>query len=328
MVVITGTGFYSFYLLNCCTVFSTNLLLQPSCYPYVAHNNPAFIFLRICHSESFKYQIAEEPMSYVPDQPISILIVDDEKEACKNLRNLITDYVTIPVQIAGIAHTTAEAATLIAAESPDAVFLDINMPGDNVFEFLEQLSPLTFEIVFVTAYDEYAVKAFRLNAVDYLLKPIDIRELINAVQKLAEKLHFKKGAISGMIPPPTFLAPGRNGKIQQITLKDNNCIEVVDLKNVIYIAANGSYSNVFFIRGDQVKEVIMSNSIADYEELLPPTLLYRIHKSYLVNCMHVKQIIRKDNLAVNIHDKFQLPIGRRRYTGLMTFLQHNNFQDV
>lgn len=267
-------------------------------------------------------------MSYVPDQPVSILIVDDEKEACKNLRNLIADYVTIPVQIAGIAHTTADAATLIATTQPDAVFLDINMPGNNVFEFLEQLSPLTFEIVFVTAYDEYAVKAFKLNAVDYLLKPIDIQELVDAMKKLVEKLHFKKGIASGMATPPILSALGRNEKIQQITLKDSNCIEVVDLKNVIYIAANGSYSNVFFIKGDQVKEVVMSHSIADYEELLPPSFFYRIHKSYLVNCMHVKQIIRKDNLAVNIHDKFLLPIGRRRYTGLMTFLQHNNFPDV
>ncbi|ASZ11232.1 LytTR family DNA-binding domain-containing protein [Chitinophaga pendula] len=264
-------------------------------------------------------------MSYVTDKKVSFLIVDDEKEACKNLKNLLYTYVDPDIHIAGIAHTTEEAVQQITLLQPDALFLDIEMPGENAFGFLERIYPFSFEIVFVTAYDEYAIKAFKLNAVDYLLKPIDIPELVNAVRKVEEKLRYKHlhwdvdntyGKLSKQI----------NGKAkpQQITLKDNNCIEIVDFKHLIYVAANGSYSRIYFQKGNVVKDIILSHSIAEYEELLPPELFFRIHKSYLVNCMYVRQIIREDNPQVMVGDT-KLPVGRRRYAALMTYLKNNEF---
>src|ERR1700689_5825299 len=118
---------------------------------------------------------------------LNVLIVDDEMEACDNLKNILMEYVDKEINIAGIANNTREAEAQINNFLPDAVFLDIEMPNENAFHFLSRISPFGFEVIFVTAYDEYAIKAFKLNAVDYILKPISIAELTAAVQKLKEK---------------------------------------------------------------------------------------------------------------------------------------------
>src|SRR5690242_15259365 len=119
---------------------------------------------------------------------LQVLIVDDEKKACTNLKNILLEFVDPGIVIAGIANSTAEAESLIADTTPDAIFLDIEMPTENAFHFLDRISPVNFEVIFVTAYEEYAVRAFRLNAVDYILKPISIAELKKAVQRLKDRI--------------------------------------------------------------------------------------------------------------------------------------------
>lgn len=251
---------------------------------------------------------------------LNIIIVDDEIEACNNLRNILLRDIDPDINIIGIAHNTFQAGALISAHKPDAVLLDINMPNENAFSFVDRLSPVDFEIIFVTAYDEYAVRAFRLNAVDYILKPINTLELAAAIGKLKDRLRYKVA-----LRPPAYEA--LSGQLQskdkprQICLRDSNCVEIVDFRDLLYIAAKGSYSQVVFLKDGQERQLVMSNSIAEYEELLPADLFYRIHKSYLVNCMYIKQIIREDNQVLASGSLFSLPVGRRRYSGLLTFLQ-------
>jgi two-component system LytT family response regulator len=220
----------------------------------------------------------------------------------------------------GIAQDTAQAEKLINAHQPDALLLDIEMPNENAFSFAERISPVSFEIIFVTAYDEYAVKAFRLNAIDYILKPVNTYDLAAAIRKLKERIRYKAA-----IQLPAYEALSRQIKShaqpQQIYLRDNNSVEIVDFKDLLFIAAKGSYSQVAFLREGQVKQIVMSNSIAEYEELLPADQFYRIHKSYLVNGMHIKQIIKDGNQVVVSGNRFSLPVGRRRHSGLLTFLQ-------
>ncbi len=123
---------------------------------------------------------------------IQILIVDDEKKACANLRNILLEFVDPGLQIVGEANSTMEAEQLIAIHKPDAIFLDIEMPNENAFHFLERIAPFDFEVIFVTAYEEYAIRAFRLNAIDYILKPISIKDLSTAVQKLKDRIRHKR----------------------------------------------------------------------------------------------------------------------------------------
>jgi len=265
----------------------------------------------------------------IAEPTINVLIVDDEIEACENLRNILTEFVDSDIRILGIANSTFEAEEQIARLKPDAVFLDIEMPNENAFKFLDRIAPFNFEVTFVTAYDEYALKAFRLNAVDYILKPISIPELIGAVAKLRERIKFRKvinkskgvsySEISGIITHKT--------KNQKITLKDGNNIEVVDFRNIFFIEAQGSYSRILFSKYNTVRELVMSVSLADYEEMLPTDIFYRIHKSYLINCGHVKKILRDDANQVVVHSDFTLPISRRRFAPLLEFLKNNDYYD-
>ena len=259
----------------------------------------------------------------LPDRSrLNLLIVDDEKEACTNLRNILLDYIDADLVIAGIAHNTAEAEKQILLLSPDAVFLDIEMPNENAFQFLNRIGPVSFEVIFVTAYDDYAIKAFRLNAVDYILKPISIGELSNAVRKLKEKVLYKKAVAENKISYSDIARQmGTKARPHRITLKDNNNIEVVEFRDIFYVEAQGSYSRILFAKEGETKEITMSNSIAEYEEILPDDIFYRIHKSYLINCLHVKKILKEDSNYIIINDVFTLPVSRRRYALLLEFLK-------
>ncbi len=257
-----------------------------------------------------------------PETPLSVLLVDDEIEACRNLKSILLEFVDPNINIVGVAHSTAEAEKQLQLHNPDAVFLDIEMPNENAFQFLERVSPIHFEVIFVTAYDEYAIRAFKLNAVDYILKPISITELANAVVKLKDRLRYK-----------TLISTGNNdftevskqinnkAKLNKITLKGNNNVELVSFKDIIYVEAFGKYSKVFFLKNNGVVDILTSYAISDYEELLPTTIFYRIHKSYLINCSHIKQIHKDDTTTLTMNYAINIPVSRRRFSSLLEFLQ-------
>lgn len=259
-------------------------------------------------------------------QEIGVVIVDDETGACENLKNLLFEYCGSGITLLGIANSTREAESLLEKVAPDAVFLDIEMPRENAFQFLERISPVSFEVVFVTAYDEYAIRAFKLNAVDYILKPISIAELVNATRKLKERVEYKRLSLGGTA---SYVDMSRQmaskSKLQKLTLKDAGNIEVVDFRNILFLEAHGSYSRVMFLKNDSVREKIMSTSLSDYEDILPPDIFYRIHKSFLINCQHVKNVIRDEVGQVVISSEYTLPVSRRRFGALMEFLKANDY---
>ncbi len=256
------------------------------------------------------------------ENPLSVLLVDDEIEACRNLKSILLEYIDPNINIVGVAYNTAEAERQLAVHNPDAVFLDIEMPNENAFQFLERVSPINFEVIFVTAYDEYAIRAFKLNAVDYILKPISITELANAVVKLKERIRYK-----------TMLNSANNdfseiskqitskAKLNRISLKGNNSVELVLFKDIIYVEACGKYSKVFFLKNNAVVDILTSYAISDYEELLPHELFYRIHKSFLINCNHIKQIHKDESSSLIMNYSITIPVSRRRFPSLLEFLQ-------
>jgi two-component system LytT family response regulator len=257
---------------------------------------------------------------------INVLIVDDEKEARINLENILKEYVGEGINIAGMAHNTKEAEIQINKFHPDAVFLDIEMPNENAFHFLERISPVNFEVIFVTAYDEYAIRAFKLNAVDYILKPLSISELAESIKKLREKINLRKLLSEHSTSYTDLLSQVSNKtKGHRITLRDNNIIEVVDFKDIYFVEAQGSYIRVMFLKDSMAKEIVMSGSLTDYEDLLPAEIFFRIHKSFLINCIHVKKILKGDYNQVVIHGPYTLPVSRRRYTPLIEFLKMHNY---
>jgi two-component system LytT family response regulator len=260
--------------------------------------------------------------AYVPF--IKVLIVDDEKKACANLYNMISDFVDAPLQVCGIAYSTAEAELLIQQYRPDAIFLDIQMPHENAFDFLERISPINFEIIFVTAYDEFAVRAFKLSAVDYILKPISIVELSHAVGKLQEKIQYNhivgKESVSYATLSRQIITRERFSKI---TLRGINGVEIVDIKDISFIEALSSYSKIQFYKNGALHEITMSNPLSDYEEILPEDMFFRIHRSYLVNCAQVVKIETDELNNIIVKPDVVLPVSRRRVGALKEFLMKN-----
>jgi two-component system LytT family response regulator len=257
---------------------------------------------------------------------LNVIIVDDEKTACYNLKNIISNFVDSSINISGIAHDTAEAEFLINANPPDAVFLDIEMPDEDAFHFIERISPFNYEIIFVTAYDAYAIKALKLNALDYILKPLSITEVTNAIHKLKEKCNYKNNVYNNNVSYSNVSRQiNNNVAISKITLKDNNAIEIVDFKDVVFVEAKGSYSKIVFTKINIEKDIIMSHPVSEYEELFPSELFYRIHKSYLINCNHIDKVLKDETPFVIMKNKNKLPVSRRRFPTLLNFLKRNNF---
>jgi len=254
---------------------------------------------------------------------INVILVDDEPEACENLQNILIQFVNEQINVLGYAHSTAEAEEKIMSLSPDAIFLDIEMPNENAFQFLERLPTVNFEIIFVTAYDEYAIRAFKLNAVDYILKPINIDDLKKAIEKLKERVTYRK-VINANAHGYNELAQQINlrRKQSQIILRDNNTWEALPFSNIVYIKAMGSYSKIFYQLNGEEKNILMSRSISEYEDLLPKDMFFRIHRSYLVNCDHVQKLTKEEIPSIVLTDKAILPIGRRRFSELVLFLKN------
>ncbi len=253
------------------------------------------------------------------------LIVDDELHACQSLYNLLSGLTGASICVTGTAQSTREAEALIRQHQPDVVFLDIDMPNENAFNFLKRIEPFSFEVIFVTAYDHYAVRAFRLNAVDYILKPVDRSELQKAVEKVQDKMalhHLKQVPLASLSGFGQQVA--RKAVQDHIVLRSSNRIEVVPFKNILYIEAMRSYSKFLFTSNGVENEFVMSYPITDYEELLPDNLFFRIHRSYLVNRQRITRILREEQPVVLLDNKMKLPVGRRRYPDLLAFLKENS----
>jgi two-component system LytT family response regulator len=257
---------------------------------------------------------------------LDILIVDDENKACNILKNILIKYVDVQINTINVANNTREADEQLRTFAPDVVFLDIEMPNENAFLFLERIAPFSFEVIFVTAFDEYAVKAFKLNAVDYVLKPISISDLQNAVIKLQERLKYKR-----TYPESRTLFSELSFQVQnkvkhhKIILRDKNNTEVIDFKDILFVEADGSYSRMLFLKDNLIREITMSWLLSDYEEVLPADQFFRIHRSYLINCTHIVKIQKEETNYVVLNNNFKLMVSRRNYGPLLSFLKTNDF---
>jgi two-component system, LytTR family, response regulator len=261
-------------------------------------------------------------MPFHNNAPLNVLIVDDEQNACKNLGKLLSGFRNPTLRINGFAYNTKDAERLLSNIATDALFLDIEMPNENAFQFLDRIAPFDFEVVFVTAYSEFAVKAFKLNALDYILKPLSVVEVHNAVRKLQEKIQLKRSFNDLKYEFKELQEQLNNNKQpDKIVLKENREIEIVAFENICFVEAQGSYSKIFFLKKGTLKTMLMSNYIAEYETLFPAQHFFRIHKSYLINVNYIQKIFKDENFYVVVPGEHILPVSRRRYSALLDFLK-------
>jgi len=211
---------------------------------------------------------------------IKALVIDDEPKNVQILSKMLRDYCP-NVMVAGEAEKHEDAIRQIKETAPDLVFLDIEMPDGNAFDLLNHLMPVEFEIIFVTAYNQYAIKAFKYSALDYILKPVLIDDLQQAVQKATTRINEKN--INNRLN--NFLANStRQYALSKIALPTNTGYVFCEVSEILYCFAQRNYTKFGFKDGSAM---LVTGTLKDFEELLPAEIFYRIHNSWLVNLNHV-----------------------------------------
>jgi two-component system LytT family response regulator len=185
------------------------------------------------------------------------------------------------------------------------------MPWMNGFEMLELLDQINFAIIFTTAFDQFAAKAFRISAIDYLLKPIDVNDLKEAVKKATEKIQQRSGVENIANLLQNIKQPEGN---QRIAFPGREGFEFVEAGKVIYAQAEGSYTHVFL---NDKRKLVISKTLSDIEEMLPPELFHRIHHSTLVNLSHVTHLFKSDGGYIVLDNGEKLAVSKSKKDGLM-----------
>ncbi len=239
---------------------------------------------------------------------INAIIVDDEPINISNLESLLSRYCK-DVKVVATALNAVEARTQILAQKPDLVFLDIEMPRENGFDLLRSLGHIEFEVVFVTAYDTYGIMAIKFSALDYLLKPINITELKNAVSRVHASVHDKKqkDRLNHLFEILDRKSLDENQRIALPTLKETH---LVPIKNIVRCESSNNYTTFFLIDGS---EHLISKPLYEFDEYLTPYGFIRCHQSHLVNKTHITSILNEDSgyLILNFSSK-KIPISKQR----------------
>lgn len=237
---------------------------------------------------------------------IKTVLIDDEPNNINTLQQLLLRYCPI-VEIAGTADSAKTGGELIAATQPDLVFLDIEMPYGNAFDLLNSVSPITFEIVFVTAFDNYAINAIKYSALDYLLKPVNIKDLQAAVQKAASKLDTKN--IHKRIDTLFYNIYTPKNSFQRLALPTLDGLVFVNTEDCIRLEAKSNYTVIHFKNGSTVT---ISKTLKEFEEILSKEQFSRIHHSHIINHFFVKKYHRGRGGYIEMQDGTTIEVSIRK----------------
>ena len=244
---------------------------------------------------------------------IKTILVDDEPRGLKSLQKLLQ--VNCPeVEIIAMCSSAEEAEEKILEWQPQLVFLDIAMPGKTGFEMLRELKEINFEIIFVTAHNSFMIQAFHFSAVDYLLKPVDVKLLLEAVRRAAKRIEEKSGGQDVRTLLENLQSKGNVQKMK-LSIPSLRGYIVVDIKNIMYCEASSNYTIFHFTAGNPI---FASKPIHAYEELLKDCNFVRIHKSYVVNMEHVKEYIRGEGGMIILTNGQNIDVSRRKKDLLVT----------
>ena len=240
---------------------------------------------------------------------LKAIIVDDEINSRAILQNYLTKYCPT-VQVIGEARSVSETIELLnSVEHPDIVFLDVEMPYGNAFDFIEQMPDRDFEIVFVTAYDHYAVEALNAQATYYLLKPIAIDLLIKAVQHITDIKKREKELLDKILVPKITITQSK------ITIPAQDGFEILSISDILYCEADDNYTKIYLEKGTK----LVSKTLKYFEDLLNDKGYARIHKSYLVNINKVTKYKKGKGGSVTLSSGKELPVSSSKKANLLDY---------
>jgi two-component system LytT family response regulator len=241
---------------------------------------------------------------------IKSIIIDDEQH-CIEALSIDLSKNCGNVEIVSTCTSAKEGILAIKKLKPQLIFLDVEMPWMNGFEMLEMLDHIDFCIIFTTAYDKFAARAFRISAVDYLLKPIDAADLKAAVRKVEEKIISSAGTVNIQNLLHNIRQPVQE---QKIALPNRDGYEFAPVNSILYCTAEGAYTKVIF---NDKRSLLISKTLGDIEEMLPSELFTRIHHSTIVNLQQVKQYSRTDGGYVVMNNNEKLMVSKARKEALL-----------
>lgn len=244
---------------------------------------------------------------------LKAIIIDDEAKSRDVLESLISKFVE-GVSVVATADSVATGINAINKHEPDLVFLDIEMPRRDGFELLSSFDPITFEVVFITAHEQYAHKAFRTSAVDYLLKPVDINLLQEAVERVKEKRSKEKVNRNIQVFLNNLKSKQEN---QQIALATSDGLIFVKIDNIVYLRGDGAYTYFFLKSGERIT---VSKNLKEYEDLLQDYDFYRVHKSFLIHMREMTKYVRGDGGYVVMSNGASVDVSKRRKDGFLSAL--------
>ncbi|WP_421873449.1 LytR/AlgR family response regulator transcription factor [Marinoscillum sp.] len=241
------------------------------------------------------------------------VIIDDEPSLRESTKTLLGIYCP-EVTVVGEADGVKTAVELIRSSKPDLVFLDIEMRDGLGFDVLHVFPDRAFAVIFVTGHNEYAVKAFKISAIDYLLKPIDPEELERAVTKAQTNLHR---SVSGM-QIQTLAHQLNNRELTKIVLKDSEKVYLIDIAEIVRCESSDNYTRFFLT---DKRSILVSTTLKEYEKLLDSQSFFRTHQSHLVNLRHIDHYDKREGGTLVMKDQSRLPVSVRKKEQLLKALE-------
>ncbi|NER18992.1 LytR/AlgR family response regulator transcription factor [Spongiivirga citrea] len=246
---------------------------------------------------------------------LSAIIVEDDPKGAKLLAHIINTYCDT-INLTGIAFNLADAKKLINQNPPRVLFLDVQIGNQTCFSLLEEIAYENIKIVIVSAYDNFAIEAFKYHAVDYILKPVDIDEMIKTTQRIYQNYSKEIYSLQDQKKSLDSIIVNKNNS-NFIAIASLNDIQIIKYDSILYLQSDGRYTSVFLIDGSKI---VATKNIGEYENDLTPFGFYRIHKKYIINLKHMASIDKRDGGRCKLINECYFPIATRRRDGLFRYL--------
>jgi len=237
---------------------------------------------------------------------IRTIIIEDEPVS-REMLTLMLQRHKADIEIVDTCSNPTDGIESIALHQPDLIFLDIQMPKMNGFDMLKKIPNINFEVIFTTAFDQYAINAIRTSALDYLLKPVDDEDLSAAIEKCRERMAEKKS--KHQFDHLFNNLSNKNPLDKTLALSASDGITFVKMSDILRVEANGRYAKFYLLNKDTI---VVSKTLGDFEDILSANQFFRIHDSSIINLNHIKKYIRGDGGTVVLSDNTELDVARRR----------------
>jgi two-component system LytT family response regulator len=233
---------------------------------------------------------------------IRVIIVDDDTKSVESLELLINKYCPA-FEIVGTAYCVQEGIEEVKMLNPDILFLDVEMPDGSGFDLLQKINKRNFDVVFVTAHNKYAINAIKHSALDYLLKPFDIQEFLETVEKIKRNGSTKSMNYDVLLENLSHPLP------KKLVISSSKGYEYIPVEKIIRLESERSYARIFLTNG---RKIMVSKCLNDYQNMLNADVFFRVHNSHLINLNHVVMYVRTDGGYVQMIDESKIPISRSK----------------